>query len=665
MMQPSSLLLVDAEPRSLETLTFGFEREGCKVSGTADTRRATQIARTVAPELAVVTLRDPDRSALELIGALRSAAAKPLPIVALGPSALKGDALAAGATDFLPLPIFLRDVISVGRLGALESKLGQKGKADSRTDKKAGAGSAESSDEIQMRLSEFFGLFYLLRAMATSERSGVLLLTRGNRRAELRVHEGAVVSVNVGALQGLPALHHVLLWEEAALSLTRRPIPKRNQLHLSAQEVLDECERFLRDFAHAARDLGAPRTLYVPAAAPETAIPGLQPSQVTPLLRLFDGHRVLSDVIEESPFRIFDTVRMIRRLRDGGALAARPDGPTREPSSDPASAHPAANRNGSQKSMLAEWAMVPDQRGVVGNRRSTSRRLRPIGGPLSPITSPVGTAPAPAATPIPLTTRKGSSAAGEIPAIKRRLTPAGATDLAVAPTVQVRLDASGLPLSAPLAPAQGEAGSFGVQKTPPPVRARSGSGRYLPLDSEPPPKTDRGGSGRYRPLDSEPPPKTDRGGSGRHVPLEPPPKTDRGSSGPHVPLDSEPPPKTDRGGSGGHVPLDAPAPRTGRTGSGRQVALDSEPPPKTDRSGSGRHAPLEDALPPRVELTPRPRRITGGTPGSAPDAFDAIEADFFAREADLYKREALETFDDLDPVGGLPRGPTGQRSRKK
>ena len=28
MMQPSSLLLVDADTRSLETLTFGFEREG-------------------------------------------------------------------------------------------------------------------------------------------------------------------------------------------------------------------------------------------------------------------------------------------------------------------------------------------------------------------------------------------------------------------------------------------------------------------------------------------------------------------------------------------------------------------------------------------------------------------------------------------------------------
>ncbi|HEY5089033.1 MAG TPA: DUF4388 domain-containing protein [Polyangia bacterium] len=610
-MQPSSLLLVDADTRSLETLTFGFEREGCKVSGTSDPRRAAQLVRTAAPELAVVALRAEDGSALELIAVLRSAAAKDLPVVALGPAALKAEALAAGAADFLPLPIFLRDVISVGRLSALEGKTGRKAKPDPKADKRTGA--SERPDEMQMLLSEYFGLFYLLRAMAASERSGVLVLTRGNRRAELRVHGGAVVSANVGAIQGLPALHHVLLWEEAALSLSRGRVPQRSQLHLSAQEVLDECERFLRDFAHAVRDLGAPRTLYVPAADPESALPGLQPSQVTPLLRLFDGHRVLSDVIEESPFRIFDTVRMIRRLRDGGALAARPDGLVHEPGQRrPSSQNPVLSsmppvRNGSQKSMLAEWAMVPDQRGVVGNRRSTSRPMRPIGlGLGAPAPRPIRSA-----TPIPLTTRKGSSTAGEIPAIKRKLTPARATDLAVAPTVQVQLDATGMPISAPLAPAdRGSLAPFGAQKTPPPVRARSGSGRHVPLDDAPAPKADRGGSGRYAPLDDAPPPRSDRASSGRHAPL------------------------------------------------------DDAPPPRSDRAGSGRHAPLDGGPSPRAELTPRPRRITGGTQGSAPDAFDAIEADFFAREADLYKREALETFDDLDPVGGLPRG-SGQRPRKK
>jgi hypothetical protein len=48
-------------------------------------------------------------------------------------------------------------------------------------------------------------------------------------------------------------------------------------------------------------------------------------------------------------------------------------------------------------------------------------------------------------------------------------------------------------------------------------------------------------------------------------------------------------------------------------------------------------------------------------------AFDAVEADFFAREADLYKREAVDTFDDLDPGGNRDPRPSSSspKSRKR
>jgi ActR/RegA family two-component response regulator len=513
MSQPQSLLVVDADARSLETLTFGFEREGCKVTGTTDLKRAPLLVRGVPHDMAIVSLREPEQSSLEVITAVRQVA-RDLPIVVLGPQGMKPEAMRAGAADFLTLPTFLRDVIGVGRLTALGSKTAAGTGNGASADKGSGDG------EIQTRLSEHYGLFYLLRAMASSERSGILTLTRGNRRAELRIHEGAVVSASVGAMQGLPALHHMLLWEEAALSLANRAIPKRSQLHLSAQEILDECERFLRDFAHAAKDLGSPRTLYAAVGESAPAMRGLQPSQVTPLLRLFDGRRVLADVIEESPFRIFDTVRMIRRLRDGGALVVKHDEPghDRGERRDTRPGAPAADgKNGAAKSMMAEWAMVPDQRGVVGDRRTTSRRLRPI----EPAAPRPGPAPAPA--PIQLTARKGDKGAtawGELAVGQRKPTPAAASAslLAVAPTVQVQLDASGFPLGAPLAPSDP---GFAPQATPPPVRARGGSGRHAPIEDAPPqgrsertpaPSRGRGGSGRHTPVQDAPAPRAERSG---------------------------------------------------------------------------------------------------------------------------------------------------------
>jgi len=525
MMQPSSLLVVDPDNRGLETLTFGFERERFAVTATPDLRRAELLARTTSPALAVIAVRDDQRAAIDAVAGIREVA-RDLPVLVAGPSSARADALAAGATDFLALPIYLRDAVSVGRVSLHAAEASRRGSAK-------GGKSAGPDGEIQMRLSEHYGLFYLLRAMSASGRSGLLQLARGNRRAEVRVHDGIVVSVTVGAMQGLPALHHLLLWEEAAVSLLARPVPKRSQLHLSPQELLDECERFLRDFAHAARGLGAPRTIYIPAVGAPVEVRGLQPSQMAPMLRLFDGRRGLSDVIEESPFRIFDTVRMIRRLRETNVLVTRSEGPRERPPTGPVpTMH--AGANGAPKSMLEQWAMVPDQRGIVGDRRSTSRRLRPVGTPAQP------------AAPIQLTAKKSTSgafASGEIPAAARRPTPAAATvrSLAVAPSVEVALD-------------------------PPPV---------LP------------------------------------------------------PV----------------APVDAPPPR-GRSGSGRQAPLNDGAPPPRARPASGRQAPLE--TPAKGEPTPRPRRTTGPSSQNAADAFDAIEADFFAREADLYRREAVESFDDLD-----------------
>jgi hypothetical protein len=268
--------------------------------------------------------------------------------------------------------------------------------------------------------------------------------------------------------------------------------------------------------------------------------------------------------------------------------------------------------------MLAEWAMVPDQRGVVGDRRTTSRRLRPLQQP-APASAPKR-APTPlASAPIQLTAKKaaptGTTASGELSVGRRKPTPpaANASLLAVAPTVQVQLDASGMPLGEPVAPAAMEPATFPAQTTPPPVRARSSTGSHARIEDAPPPA----------PAERTPAPIRGRGGTGRHAPVE-----------------------------------DAPAPIRARGGSGRHAPVEDAPAPVRGRGGSGRHAPVEDApapKPERSEKTPRPRRVSGdNAPVVGSEEFDAIEADFFAREADLYKREAIETFDDLDTVAGLP-----------
>jgi hypothetical protein len=87
------------------------------------------------------------------------------------------------------------------------------------------------------------------------------------------------------------------------------------------------------------------------------------------------------------------------------------------------------------------------------------------------------------------------------------------------------------------------------------------------------------------------------------------------------------------------------------------------------------HAPAASAAPvsarqssPAVKPTSKKSARTK-TPVPGAPAFSDLEADFFAREADLYKSDSGDTFEDLEG-GGKPRpvraeGSRAVRSRKK
>ncbi len=548
MNQLSNLLVVDPDPRGLETLTYGFERAGCTVAGTSDPALATDLLRTTSPQLAIVSLRTPEKAGLDVItGIKRGAPVRRVPIVTVGAPALRQAALAAGTNDFVSTPLFVRDVINVSRLLTLSHPV---------------PNAPQPEVEVQARLSEYHGLFYLLRALAVTGRSGIVLISRGNKRAELRISDGGVMAVHIAGLQGLPALHQLLLWEEAALSLKFRSVPKRSNLHLSAQELLDECERFLRDFAHAALDLGPPRSIYVPS--PERAdASGLQPSQAGPALRLFDGNRILTEVIEDSPFRVFDTLRVVKRLLESGAIVLKSDG-------TPVGDEP--------RSMLEHWTIVPDDRGIVGERRRPSRKMKTLDGGLTDAPEPMpdellsGRTAVPTASasssashsaPILLTQKKPGATVGEISARRSAPTPAALLALGDAPTVQVRLDS--LPPAASLMPAGA-----------PPVTARG----LTPIASTEPAR--------------------------RTV-----------------------------------------TPAVARDALRKTPAPGKTPAPVSLRD-SGARASLDALLPTGPDSKTKLKKVLGATRLTPSTAFDAVEADFFAREADLYKREDVESFDDLD-----------------
>ena len=556
MTQSPLVTLVDPDPKGLATLTYSFESEGFRVIGSSDPGMASELVRSTGARVAVVALRPPEAPGLQLIAELLDSGAGTThgpAIVVLGPAGSRKAALEAGATDYIDTPAFVRDAVIAARLRLLVRPSGAH---------------RDGAPEIAGSLDAVHGLYTLMRAMAAAQRSGVLQLSRGNRKAEVKFSEGVVTSAQVRGLQAFAALHQLLLWHDGELTLKLRDVAKRPQFSATGTEILEECERFLRDVHHAVRQLGSFDAVFARDTRRGGQSPAV-PEEVAPVARLFDGARTLGEVIEDSPFRIFDTLRAIKRLIDGGVVIARATG-TAAPVGGRALAPPAAvararTKSGPYPAPTQPTAPRPtaprdldavlrDRRGAAGDRRKIVRR------------TPTGFAkPAakPAPAPIPLVTRKspsGAFAAGEIRAPRGlQPTPARPAPAAREPSVLVKLDPPTLSLD---------------------VRVPTGA---FPL-------------------------------------------TDSSTAPAPAPAAVAPAPAA--------APTPHPAPI-----SARQLA-----------------API------RLKKAKTP-----GT-GAPAAAFNALEADFFAREADLYKDQGPDTFEDLDHAGGphrRPRTATPRGSKKR
>jgi CheY-like chemotaxis protein len=554
MAQLSQLLLFDPDPSGLETLAYVFQKDGCAVSATGDVAKARELIENANQSLVLVALRDPEQVGLDLIRATTSnPRTRNLACVAIGRSELRAAALGAGAFGFLSSPLFVRDALDACKLVAAATVPGSRPSPDT---------------EVALKLAEVGGLYYLVRALAVTGRSAAAEVQQGQRKGELRFSDGVLSSAQLGSVQGLPALHHLLLWEDAELRIKFRNVVRRGgQLSLKGDEIIEECDRFLRDFAHEAKELGVARTVYL--ADPERARPtAALPSEVVPVLRLFDGKRDLAQVLDESPFRVFDTLKIVKQF--AAAEAIRPTQPLPPGLKDAALLTGGA---GALDIWFQRQAVVPESPAAAAQTAGAGAQTAASAVPSdSGAVNRVGTA-----------ARKRTITQREIAFIAR-------------------------------APERGGA--------PPPVANAVGA-------TTPPPKTVAAVATVRGEIQVSP---AASGASEK-------PTTNR----PSIMIEIEPLPAP--------VPLApaTPAPLTARTAPPSVIVSPMTPPPTT-------------VARPRNH-TPGPRRSDAGRGGrTPPSSFSAVEADFFEREADLYKGEKIESFEDLDgtprPVGtgtGSPR----------
>lgn len=291
----SHLTLLHSDPRVIHALRFGFEREGTKV-WCVDSAESLDASLKQGSQLIITGGRSQNEAneRLSLAHGVMLGAEKRVRVLYFGNSISREEAMEGGANEFLAQPAFIRDVVTLAKLMATPME--------------------RRTQSISGELGEHFGVFYLVRALGAIQYNGVLTLLRGLRRGELRFFAGEVTSAQMGALHGLSALHQALLWTNARFDLRDEEVVRRQQIPMERAELVRDCEGFLEEIRSIAGGLSPSAVLERDPNSDHGALP----AQVAEVLSLFDGTGSVADVIEDSPYRIFETLRIACRLADEG-----------------------------------------------------------------------------------------------------------------------------------------------------------------------------------------------------------------------------------------------------------------------------------------------------------------------------------------------------------
>ncbi|HEU5058767.1 MAG TPA: response regulator transcription factor [Kofleriaceae bacterium] len=113
-MAKPSILIVDDDQAFRRRLARAFEDRGFDAATAGDYDEAVALARVDSPELAVVDLKMPGRSGLELVQALRAIdpATKIVVLTGYGSISTAIDAVRLGATYYLPKPADADDIVA-------------------------------------------------------------------------------------------------------------------------------------------------------------------------------------------------------------------------------------------------------------------------------------------------------------------------------------------------------------------------------------------------------------------------------------------------------------------------------------------------------------------------------------------------------------------------
>ncbi len=311
-MAKKSLLLVDADPRSLRVLEVSLRKAGYSVATCRDAPSALETVELSSPDLILSDTRLPGMSGFDLVQQLRTRPDhRNIPSMFLssdGSVESKVRGLELGVQDYLVKPLYIKEIIT---------------RIDLTLQRQAREGLARRSSTSKTRFTGSLadlGLVDLLQTVEISRKSGVLELTSGAQRAAVTFRDGQLVDAELGRLRGEAVVYRLLLWNEGEFEIDFRPVRAEQRIVSSTQALLMEGMRRLDEWGRLLEQI--PPLDNVFEVSEEELVERLSeiPDEIDDILRHIDGRRSLMQVVDASDGDDLEILRAITKLYIEGVI---------------------------------------------------------------------------------------------------------------------------------------------------------------------------------------------------------------------------------------------------------------------------------------------------------------------------------------------------------
>jgi cytochrome c-type biogenesis protein CcmH/NrfG len=161
-----------------------------------------------------------------------------------------------------------------------------------------------------------------------SRKSGVVHLAHGVQHAHVYFRDGKVVDAELGRLRGEEAIYRALIWNEAEFEVEFTPkVKNEDVIGSTTQAILMEGMRRVDEWGRLLEQLPPVTTVFEIDHVQLLERLNEIPDELNGILRLFDGKRTLSEVVDDSPFEDLSTLSTITKLYFEGLLVARIEEP--------------------------------------------------------------------------------------------------------------------------------------------------------------------------------------------------------------------------------------------------------------------------------------------------------------------------------------------------